>query len=455
MKGSIFEKFVGGILKNRRTILIASLAMFGYGIWQTYTAPVDILPDLNRPTVTIFTEAEGLVAEEIELLVVTPIEAVMNGAPKVERVRSVSGNGLSLIFVEFNWDAEIYRARQIVAEKLNAVSLPEGAKATLGPISSLMGEIQLVGVTADSDEMDMKALRNLADFTIKQKLLTISGIARINNIGGNFTQYQIQVNPQKLASVGLNLNKLLEELDGIVENKSGNFVVTDEIEYPIRITARTTDLEKIANTKIAERDGALILLRDIATVTKSKVPAPRGDATVNGFRGVIMSITKQPGQNTLELSKQIDAELATLQKSLEGKVKIHPHLFTQTKFIQNGIKNVVGVARDAGILVTLILLLFLGNLRAVGITLFVLPFSFVMAIVILQLMGISLNVMTLGGLAVAIGSLTDDAVVTVENMIRWLKIRKEKGEKEPVSDTIVKALNEVRGSIIFSTVLVV
>ena len=455
MKKTIFEHFVGNILKNRWPVLAASILLFGYGLWQTYTAPVDILPDLNRPTVTIFTEAEGLVAQEVELLVTTPIENVMNGAPGVERVRSVSGNGLSLIFVEFDWSAEIYRSRQIVAEKLNAVSLPEGIETTLGPISSLMGEIQLIGVTSKTGNTSPAELRNLADFTIRQKLLTISGIARVNNIGGDFTQYQIQIDPHKISNLNLTLSEVLETLEDAVSNKSGGFVVTDTIEIPVQIIARTTDLESIANIPIGESNGLPILLRDVAQVLKDKAPAPRGDATINGKPGVILSVTKQPGQNTLELSKRIRSELESLNQSLGNDVEVHPNLFTQEKFIKNGIDNVTGAARDAGILVTIILLIFLGNIRAVGITLFVLPFSFVTSIAILRYFGISLNVMTLGGLAVAIGSLTDDGVVTVENIIRWLKIRTKEGNKISVNDTIVKALNEVRGSIIFSTILVI
>jgi CzcA family heavy metal efflux pump len=455
MKKTIFEHFLGNILKNRWGILAVSLVLFSYGIWQTYTAPVDILPDLNRPTVTIFTEAEGLVAEEVELLVTTQIENVMNGAPGVERVRSISGNGLSLIFVEFDWNAEIYRSRQIVAEKLNAVTLPEGIETTLGPISSLMGEIQLIGVTSKTGQTSPAELRNLADFTIRQKLLTVSGIARVNNIGGDFTQYQIQIDPNKIANLNFTLGEVLETLNDAVSNKSGGFVVTDTIEIPIQIVARTTELEAIANIFLGESNGLPVLLKDIAVVLKDKTPAPRGDATINGKPGVILSVTKQPGQNTLELSEKIRAELATLNSSLGTDIEIHPNLFTQEKFIKNGIDNVIGAARDAGILVTIILLVFLGNLRAVGITLFVLPFSFVTSIAMLRYFGISLNVMTLGGLAVAIGSLTDDAVVTVENIIRWLKIRTQEGNKISVADTIVKALNEVRGSIIFSTILVI
>ena len=455
MKKTIFEHFVENTLKNRWSVLAASVILFGYGIWQTATAPVDILPDLNRPTVTIFTEAEGLIAEEVELLVTTQIENVMNGAPGVERVRSVSGNGLSLIFVEFDWSAEIYRARQIVAEKLNAVALPEGIETTLGPISSLMGEIQLIGVTSKTGQTSPAELRNLADFTIRQKLLTVPGIARVNNIGGDLSQYQIQIDPNKISNLNLTLGEIMETLADAVSNKTGGYVVTDTVELPIQVIARTTDLETIASTPLGEANGLPILLKDIAEVIKSKSPAPRGDATINGKPGVILSVTKQPGQNTLDLSALILAELETLAPGLGADVEIHPSLFTQEKFIKNGIDNVTGAARDAGILVTIILLIFLGNLRAVGITLFVLPFSFVVSIAMLRYFGISLNVMTLGGLAVAIGSLTDDAVVTVENIIRWLKIRTEEGNKTSITDTIVKALNEVRGSIIFSTILVI
>lgn len=450
-----FDIIVRAVLKNRITVLTVSALIFVYGSYITINSPVDILPDLNRPTVTIFAEAEGLAAEEVETLVSFPIESVMNGANGVERVRSVSSPGLALVFVEFDWKQDIYRARQIVSEKLNSVSVPEGVETTLGPISSIMGEVQLVGLSSPTGNVSAGELRSLADWTVRPKLLTVRGVASVTAIGGNIDQYQIQVDPVKISNIGMTISELEEKLASLTENKSGGFASTDTTEYPIRIIGRTTDINVLGNTVIAKHEGALIYLRDIATIDKTSQIAPRGDASINANPGVILSITKQPGINTLSLTKEIDAALEDLQSSLGSDIELHPNLFRQEKFIRNGIHNVVGATRDAAILVVVVLILFLGNARAIGITLTALPLSFIVAILILRYFGIAINVMTLGGLAVAIGELTDDAVVGVENTIRWLKENRLK--KNPLSnfEVIIRASSEVRGSVIFSTVLVV
>ena len=451
----LFDLIVRWVLKNRLVVLALSVVLFIYGAYVTVSSPVDILPDLNRPTVTIFAEAEGFAAEEVETLVSFPIESVMNGANGVERVRSISSPGLALIFVEFDWKQDIYIARQIVSEKLNSVSVPEGVETTLGPISSIMGEIQLVGLSSPTGNMSPGELRALADWTVRPKLLTVRGVAAVTIIGGDIEQYQIQVDPVRLSNIGMTISELEEKISSLAENKSGGFVSTDTTEYPIRIIGRTTDLNVLGNTVIANHEGALVYLRDIAQIAKAPQITPRGDASINGSPGVIMSITKQPGINTLDLTEQIDTALAELQVSLGEDIELHPDLFRQEKFIRNGIDNVIGATRDAAILVVIVLVLFLGNIRAIGITLTALPLAFIVAIVILRYFGIAINVMTLGGLAVAIGELTDDAVVGVENAIRWLKENKYK--KEPLSpfEVIIRSSSEVRGSVIFSTVLVV
>lgn len=447
--------FVRWVLSNRLIVLTVSVAIFLYGAYVTVTSPVDILPDLNRPTVTIFAEAEGFAAEEVETLVSFPIESVMNGASGVERVRSISSPGLALVFVEFDWSQDIYLARQIVSEKLNSVSTPEGVETTLGPISSIMGEIQLIGLSSPNGKVSPGELRALADWTIRPKLLTVRGVASVTTIGGSIEQYQIQVDPVRLSNVGMTISDLEEKIAALAENKSGGFVSTDTTEYPIRIIGRTTDLDVLGSTVIAEHEGALVYLRDIATIDLAPQISPRGDASINAAPGVIMSITKQPGTNTLELTEQIDIALEELQVSLGSDVELHPDLFRQEKFIRNGIDNVVGATRDAAILVVIVLILFLGNIRAIGITLTALPFAFVTAILILRYFGIAINVMTLGGLAVAIGELTDDAVVDVENCIRWLRENKKKARPLSVFDVVLESSREIRGSVIFSTVLVV
>ncbi|PIR53796.1 CusA/CzcA family heavy metal efflux RND transporter [Candidatus Peregrinibacteria bacterium CG10_big_fil_rev_8_21_14_0_10_42_8] len=452
---NIFDTIVRLVLKNRVPVLVFSALIFVYGSYVTINSPVDILPDLNRPTVTVFAEAEGLAAEEVETLVSFPIESVMNGASGVERVRSISSPGLALIFVEFDWKQDIYLARQIVSEKLNSVAVPEGVSTTLGPISSIMGEIQLVGLSSPNGGVSPGDLRSLADWTVRPKILTVPGVASATVIGGDMEQYQIQVDSVKLSNINITIAELEETLSSIAENKSGGFLSTDTTEYPIRIIGRTTDVDVLGSTVIAKRNGALIYLRDIATVQKAAQVSPRGDASINGFPGVIMSITKQPGVNTLDLTKQIDKALEDLKVSLGDNVQLHPDLFKQEKFIRNGIDNVIGATRDAAILVVIVLILFLGNARAIGITLTALPLSFIVAIIILRIFGIAINVMTLGGLAVAIGELTDDAVVGVENAIRWLKENKNRAVKLSPFEVIIRASSEVRGSVIFSTVLVV
>ncbi len=454
---NLFDRFIRLVLTHRVAVLVGATLFLIYGSYITVTSPVDILPDLNRPTVTIFSEAEGFATEEVETLVSMPIESVMNGAPDVERVRSISTPGLSLVFVEFGWGKDIYVARQIISEKLQSAKLPPGVESQLGPISSIMGETQLVGVTSKTGETSARDLRTLADWTIRPKLLTISGVAQVTVLGGEIQEYQVLVDPVKLANAQMTIAELEEKLASISENKSGGFVATDTTEYPIRILGSSADVELLGNTVIAEHEGTLVYLRDIAKVLKGAQVNPRGDASVNGKPGIILSITKQPGVNTVDLTKRVDAALASLQVGLGKDVEIHPDLFKQEKFIENGIDNVVEATRDAALFVILVLIFFLGfkNWRAILITLLALPFSFVSAIVILRWLGIDINVMTLGGLAVAVGELVDDAVVSVENTIRWFKENHSRNKPLSAYEVVVRASSEVRGSIIFSTVLVV
>lgn len=450
-----FNQFVSWVLKNRIMVLLLSILLFLYGAYVTINSPVDILPDLNRPTVTIFSEAGGFATEEVETQVSRPIENIMNGATGVERTRSISAAGLSLVFVEFSWDQDIYIARQIVSEKLQSTSLPEGVESKLGPISSVMGEIQLAGLSSKSGRTSPRELRNLADWTIKQKLQTVTGVASVTVLGGEIEEYQVKVDPAKLANVQMTINELDTVLAGISENKSGGFLTSDTLEYPIRIIGRTTDIKTLGETVIAQHEGTPVFLKDVATVEIGSQLAPRGDSAINGEPGVLLSITKQPGANTLELTKRIDATLEEMQESLGDDIELHADLFKQEKFISTGIENLIEITRDAAILVAVILILFLGHWRAVGITLFALPFSFVVTILILRWFGIDINVMTLGGLAVAVGELTDDAVVDVENTIRWFREQKKKAAPLSIFQTVLRASSEVRGSIVFSTVLIV
>ena len=452
---NLFDYIVHWVLKNRLGVLTLACVTFVYGAYQTVNAPVDILPDLNRPTVTIFAEAEGLAAEEMETLISLPIESVMNGASGVERVRSVSSPGFTLVFVEFDWEQDIYIARQIVSEKLGAARVPDDVKTTLGPISSIMGETQFIGLSSPNNVIGPGELRTLADWTIRPKLLTVQGVAAVTVIGGDVDQYQIQVDPVRLSNVGMTIAELENVITFIVDNKSGGFIATDDKEYPIRIIGRTTDIDVLGSTVIANKDGVRIALKDVANVVKAPQISPRGSASINAQPGVILSVKKQLGTNTIELTKEIDTVLADMEATLGQDIQLHPDIFKQEKFIQTGIDNVIGATRDAAILVVIVLILFLGNVRAIGITLTALPFAFVAAILILRQFGIGINVMTLGGLAVAIGELTDDAVVDVENCIRWLRDNKKKKAPLSIFDVVLESSREIRGSVIFSTILVV
>ncbi len=422
---------------------------------MTATSPVDILPDLNRPTVTVFTEAEGLATEEVETQVTFPIESVMNGASGVERVRSISSSGLSIVFVEFDWNQDIYIARQIVSEKLQAATLPSGIESKLGPISSIMGEIQLIGLTSKEGKTSPGELRSYADWTLKPKIQTVSGVASSTVLGGAIQEYRVDIDLSRLNSVGISVTDLATTLEGISTNKSGGFLSTNTLEYPIRILGRTNQVEVLENTPILRNGGAIILLKDVATVSVGSQLNPRGDAGINAKPAVLISITKQPGENTLELTKRVDALLSQVSGTLDEDIELHTDLFKQEKFIATGIENLAEITRDAAILVAIVLILFLGNWRPVAITLFALPFSFVLSILILHWFGIAINVMTLGGLAVAIGELTDDAVVDVENTIRWLREKGGGKSAFSVREIVLQSSSEVRGSIIFSTILIV
>ena len=452
---TIFTLFVQWVLKHRILVLLLAAGIFFVGVYVALTTPLDILPDLNRPTVTIFAEAPGMATEEVESLVSMPIESAMNGAAKVERVRSVSALGLALIFVEFDWNQDIYQSRQIVTEKLSSVSLPEGVDTRLGPVSSIMGEIQLIGISSKKGTTTPAELRQIADWTVRPRLLTINGISQVTNIGGDLKEYQIRIDPVRLSNYQLSIKEVTEKIQGTTTNKSGGFLSTDDKEYPVRIIGNTTDIEVLEDTVIGRHENTLIYLKDIATIVLGKPQSPRGDASINAKRGVIMSITKQPGANTLELTESVHTTLQELQASLGEDIEIHPDLFKQEKFIKNGIRNVIDATRDASILVIIILILFLGNIRALGITLTALPFSFAISILILRMFNVDINVMTLGGLAVAVGELTDDAIVDVENIIRWMKENKKNGSKLSTLECVLHGSSEVRGSIIFSTIIVV
>lgn len=451
----MFDKIIAFSLKNRLFVVATASLLLVYGTYVLIKLPVDVLPDLNRPTVTIMTEAEGLAPEEVETLVTRPLETAMNGAPGVERVRSVSGIGLSIIYVEFGWNTDIYLNRQLVTERLQTASanLPQGISPSLGPISSVMGQIMMLGVT--STEHQPMDVRTFADFTIRQRLLTIPGIAQVISIGGGVKQYQVLLDNTALASYKISVDEVEDALAASTRNTTGGYVEAQGEEYLVRNIATTASLEDIANTVVqAEQGRPPVLVRHIARVQLG-TQVKRGDASLNGQPAVILSIEKQPNANTLELTKQIDAALDELEHSLPVGMKINREVFRQSHFISSAIQNVEEALRDGFILVTLVLFLFLLNFRTTLITLTAIPLSIVVTAIVFQIFGVSINTMTLGGLAVAIGELVDDAIVDVENVYRRLRENRALANPLPVLTVVYRASKEVRNSIVYATILVV
>lgn len=446
-------------LVNRLLVVAVAALILAYGGYTIANLPVDVFPDLNRPTVTIFTEAEGLAPEEAETLVTLPIETSMNGATGVERVRSASGVGLSIVWVEFDWDTDIYTARQIVTEKLQQASerLPENTKPILAPISSIMGEIMLVGLTSKNNDVNSMDLRSLADWNIRQRLLAIPGVSQIAVIGGDLKQYQILADPQKLQSFGVTLHDIEEAAKGSNVNSTGGFVLKEYQESLVRNIARITSIDDLGKAVLPKSNGGTssLTLDQVAEVRLGGPLAKRGDAGVNGGPAVILSIQKQPGADTVKLTDALEKELSAIQKTLPEGVTIHNDIFRQGEFIERAIANVEEALRDGAILVAIVLFIFLLNFRTTFITLTAIPLSFVITAIIFKAFGLSINTMTLGGLAVAIGELVDDAIVDVENVFRRLRENRQSEKPRPSIDVIYEASSEVRNSIVFATIIVV
>jgi CzcA family heavy metal efflux pump len=450
----MFDRIIQFSLHNRLFVVAAAALLLVYGTYVIIKLPVDVLPDLNRPTVTIMTEAEGFAPEEVETLISRPIEVAMNGAPGVERVRSVSGIGLSIVYVEFKWGTDIYLDRQLVNERLQAASaqLPEEIVPQLGPISSIMGQIMLVGLTADTTSA--MQLRSLADFTIRPRLLTIPGIAQVIPIGGEVRQYQILIDHDRLKSFGVSIEEVEQAARQSNINTTGGYLESGSQEYLIRNIARVMSAEEIAETVVREVDGVPVTIGDVARVEiGSRIK--RGDGSMNGRPAVILGVEKQPNANTVDLTEQVEAALAELKPGLPPDVKIEPNLFKQSNFILSAIGNVEEALRDGAILVTIVLFLFLLNFRTTMITLTAIPLSFVITAIVFQFFDVSINTMTLGGLAVAIGELVDDAIVDVENVFRRLRENRLSNDPLPSMVVIYRASSEVRNSIVYATVLVV
>lgn len=442
-------------LHNRLIVVAIAALLLVWGSYVAFNLPVDVFPDLNKPTITILTEANGLAPEEVETQVSYPIETVMNGVPGVSRVRSVSGVGLSIVYVEFEWGTDIYRNRQLVSEKIIEAreQLPQGVSPFLAPISSIMGEIMLIAVSSKDGTTDPLELRTLADWTIRPRLLTITGVSQVIPIGGGVKQYQALVSPEKLRQFGVTIEEVSTALEKSNINSTGGFVDAQSQEYLVRNLGRFYSIEEFKETVVAYRNNTPIRLGDVATV-EFGAKIKRGEAGTNGKTAVIVSVQKQPGASTQDLTKQVDEAVAELQRTLPPDIEINPNLFRQSNFIDASIGNVIEALRDGAILVAIVLFLFLLNFRTTFITLTAIPLSFIVTFLILYAFGISVNTMTLGGLAVAIGELVDDAIVDIENIFRRLRENRLLDNPRPSLEVVYHASLEVRSSIIYATVIV-
>ncbi|MEB3188589.1 MAG: efflux RND transporter permease subunit [bacterium] len=441
-------------LRNRFVVLLVAILALVAGGFTLARLPVDVFPDLNRPTVTLMTEAPGLAPEEVETLVTTPIESALNGAPGVMRVRSTSGVGLSVVYVEFDWNTDIHRDRQVVSEKLPGIKerLPTGVNPTMGPVASIMGEIMLIGL--QSDALDPMEVRTWADRVVRQRLLTVPGVAQVIAIGGGVRQFQIQVDPLRLAQLGFTLDEVERAATGSNASTTGGFLDRGGQEFLVRNLGRVRTTSEIGATVVGVRHGLPVTLSQVADIRLAPM-VKRGDASVNGRPAVILSVQKQPGADTVALTHQIDVVLADLEKSLPDAIQIQGDLFRQAHFIEASIANVQEALRDGALLVLVVLFLFLLNLRTTFITLTAIPLSFVITFLVMQAAGISVNTMTLGGLAIAIGELVDDAIVDVENIFRRLRENRLRPDPRPALEVVYRASSEVRNSIVIATLIVV
>lgn len=456
----MLNKIIGFSLQNRILVLVASVLLLIGGTYTAMHTEVDVFPDLNAPTVVIMTEANGMAAEEVEQLVTFPVETAVNGATGVRRVRSSSTNGFSVVWVEFDWDTDIYLARQIVSEKLAVVSesLPANVgKPTLGPQSSILGEMLIVGLTADSTSM--LDLRTIADWTIRPRLLSTGGVAQVAVLGGDIKEYQVQLDPERMRHYGVTLSEVMNITREMNLNANGGVLYKYGNEYIVRGVLSTDKVDQIAKAVVRSNgvSGAPILLEDIADVQVGAKLPKLGTASERGKHAVLLTVTKQPATSTLELTDKLEASLQDLQKNLPADVKVSTDIFRQSRFIESSIGNVQKSLLEGGIFVVIVLFLFLTNIRTTVISLVTLPLSLIASILALHYMGFTINTMSLGGMAIAIGSLVDDAIVDVENVYKRLHENRLKpaGEQLPILEVVFNASKEVRMPILNSTLIII
>ena len=454
----MLNKIIHYSLHNRLVVLCAAVLLLIAGSYTAMHTDVDVFPDLTAPTVVIMTEANGMAAEEVEQLVTFPIETAVNGATHVRRVRSSSTNGFSIAWVEFDWGTDIYLARQIVSEKLAIVgeSLPSNVgKPTLGPQSSILGEMMIIGLTADSTSM--LDLRTIADWTVRPRLLSTGGVAQVDVLGGDIKEYQIQLDPKRMRHYGVSMSEVMAVTEDMNLNANGGVLYEFGNEFIVRGMLSTTRLEEMAKAVVKTVENFPVKLEDIADVKiGAKVPK-LGTASERGKSAVLLTVTKQPATSTLDLTAKLEASLKDLQKNLPADVKVSTDIFRQSRFIESSIGNVKKSLFEGGIFVVIVLFLFLANVRTTVISLITLPISLLVSILTLHYMGLTINTMSLGGMAIAIGSLVDDAIVDVENVYKRLRENKLKPEAERMKtlDVVFHASKEVRMPILNSTLIIV
>ena len=454
----MLNKIIHFSLHNRILVLVASVLLLVGGFYTAYHTEVDVFPDLTAPTVVVMTEANGMAAEEVEQLVTFPIETTVNGATHVRRVRSSSTNGFSVVWVEFDWDTDIYLARQIVSEKLSLVNeeLPENVgKPTMGPQSSILGEVLIVGLTSDSTSMI--DLRTIADWTIRPRLLSTGGVAQVSVLGGDIKEYQVLIAPARMRHYGVSLDEVMAVTSNMNQNVNGGIIYEHSNEYIVRGMLSTTDVEQMGRAVIKTIDGVPVTLEDVADVKIGSQEPKLGLASERGKPAVLVTVSKQPQTGTIELTEKLIAALDDVQKNLPPDVKISTDIFRQSRFIDSSIDNVKSSLYEGAIFVIIVLFLFLANVRTTLISLVTLPLALVVAILTLHYLGLSINTMSLGGMAIAIGSLVDDAIVDVENV--WKRLRENRllpeGERRGIIEVVFDASKEVRMPILNSTLIIV
>jgi HME family heavy-metal exporter len=454
----MFQMLLDGSLKNRLLVLLGALILTVYGAYTLTQTPVDVFPDLNKPTVTVITEAGGMASEEVEQLITFPLETALNGLPGVEVIRSVSSAGLSFIYVTFNWDTEIYRARQMVSERLSSLeeSIPSGVAPVMGPVSSIMGEIMQIAIPIDSSKTTPMQVREYADWVLRPRLLSIQGVAQVIPIGGEVRQFQVQPDLQRMVNLGITIEDLQQALSGFASNTSSGFLALNGREYLIRNLGRTSSLEDLSKVAVGSKDGVPVLLKQVARVDFAAA-VKRGDAGFEGKPAVILGVQKQPSADTIALTKRIEEALVSMGSSLPEGMETPRVTFRQASFIEASISTLQGKLIGASIFVAAVLFFFLGTIRPTVIALVAIPVSIFITALVFEYFGLSINTMTLGGLAIAIGGLVDDAVVDVENILRRLKEQRAKhpGVAFDLVGLVRKASLEVRTGIVYATVIIV